>query len=150
MIEGLDRLDRWMQQAIASLSPSRRKKLLNEIGKDLRKGNQKRITVQEDPEGKRWLPRQKRNGQISGKKKMMLGLRKARRMHLKSSPEGTEVGYTGLTSQIASVHQFGGMDQVTPDGPKVRYPVRAMLGISNEDQTEIRDKMIGYMFNIFR
>ncbi len=59
--------------------------------------------------------------------------------------EGFEVGYSGLTSQIASVHQFGGMDQVVPDGPKVRYPVRAMLGISNEDRMDIHEKIMNYI-----
>ncbi len=81
---------------------------------------------------------------------MMLGLRKVRRIRLKSNPEGVEVGYSGLTSQIASVHQFCGMDQVMPDGPKVRYPVRAMLGISKEDRMDIHEKVMIHIKKAFK
>lgn len=152
MIDGLHRLEKWMQQAIENLSPARRKALFRDIGKDVRKENQKRITRQEGPDGDRWPQRKqrRRHGQVKQKTKMMMGLRKARRMALETGPDGVSIGYTGNTAKIASVHQYGGMDYVEEGGPKVRYPVRKVLGLSDKDHQTIGNRIRQHIAQAFR
>ena len=152
--QDLEKFEKWVATAINSLSPGKRKSLFIRIGKILRKNNQKRISAQTDPEGQKWEPRKQRpqrgkTGQIRAKKKMMLGLRKARRMKLKSSPEGTTVGFEGRNAKIAAVHHTGGMDAVSKGGPKIRYPIRQMLGFSGHDRQMIRREIIEYVSESF-
>ncbi|WP_073955801.1 phage virion morphogenesis protein [Thalassospira sp. TSL5-1] len=140
---GFERFDAWIEQAIASLSPAGRKRLLRDIAREIRKRNQQRITKQQDPEGKPWEPRKRDSeGKIRGAKKMMLGFRKARRMQMTATPQGASVGFTGKTAAIAAVHHFGAVDYVEAGGPRIKYPERPLLGISKEDMAMIRDRLI--------
>ncbi|MCZ4281704.1 phage virion morphogenesis protein [Kiloniella laminariae] len=159
LIQGLEKFDSWMEQVIETLSPARRRSLFRDIARDLRSRNQKRITAQQDPDGSSWEPRKtvrpaagkSRTGQIRKKKKMMLGLRSARRLKFTASPDSADIGFAGRTARIAMVHHFGGMDLVDQDGTtKVRYPVRQLLGFSPDDRDAVRDRILSTISQAFK
>mgnify|MGYP000616235956 CR=1 FL=1 len=147
----LKTFDGWVEGIITSLSPARRRSLFRGIAKDLRQSNQRRITKQTDPDGNAWEPRKSENGdsgtgQIRKKKKMMMGLRTARRMKLTSDADGAETGFTGRNARIAMVHHLGGMDLVDPESTtKIRYPVRQLLGLNQQDHSLIRDRVLTHL-----
>lgn len=142
-LKGFEQFDAWIENAIRSLSPVGRKRLLRDIAREVRRRNQKRITRQQDPDGNKWQPRKPdSDGNIRGAKKMMLGFRKARRMRIETSPSHASIGFRGKTAQIAAVHHFGGVDYVEEGGPRVKYPERPLLGIPSEDLRMIRQKLI--------
>lgn len=150
MTDDLLKFEGWMKAGIEALSPSKRRHLFRDIAREVRKSNQRRITQQESPTGTKWAPRKhppKKHGKIQQKKKMMLGLRKARLMRIKAQTDGASIGYEGRNARIAAVHQFGGMDFVTKDGPKVRYPIRALLGLNDQDRNAIQDIILNHLTN---
>lgn len=133
----------WLRSAAAALEPSARKTLFAEIGRELRKRNQKRMSRQTDPEGKPWQPRKPdKRGRVRAAVKMMKGLREARRMALKATPGGVEIGYSGRLAHIASVHQFGSVDAVAKGGPMVKYPARGLLGAPPDDIAFVRERIM--------
>jgi phage gpG-like protein len=70
MIENEDilkQLDGWIASAIRSMSPARRSTLMREISKTIRRENQKRITMQKDPDGTNWKKRKKRKQNRQGR-----------------------------------------------------------------------------------
>jgi phage virion morphogenesis protein len=127
-------LERWLQQATAALEPGSRKKLLVEIARELRRRNQQRIVRQTGPDGEAWSPR-KRNkaGKIRKKAKMLQGMRDIRRLLAGGTDVQAEIGYEGRTARLAEVHQLGLVDAVAPNGPRAKYPARALLGLTAED-----------------
>ena len=136
-------LEDWLTQALAALEPGARSALFREIGRELRKRNQRRITRQTAPDGTPWSPRKRDQfGRVRKAAKMMLGLRQARRMALKATPGGLELGYSGRLAQIAAVHQFGAVDAVTEGGAKVKYPTREILGVAPEDLAYLRERIM--------
>jgi len=136
-------VDRWLTAVLEALEPAKRKTLLRDIARTLRRRNQRRITRQVGPDGERW-PARKRNshGKVRSTAKMMQGLRQARRLGLKASADGATVGYSGVTARIAEVHQYGGVDAVEPGGPRVKYPARPLLGFTAEDLAEARSAIL--------
>jgi len=52
------------------------------------------------------------------------------------------IGFSGRTGRLARVHQFGESDQVAPGRPKVRYPARQLLGLTEVDQQQIIDQLL--------
>lgn len=138
-----EQFDAWIEQAIRAMSPAGRKRLLRDIAREIRKRNQQRITKQVGPDGEKWTPRKPRDdGRVRGAAKMMLGFRAARRMLIDVNAEGASVGFRGQTARIARVHQEGAVDYVERGGPRVKYPARPLLGLSNTDIAMVREKLI--------
>lgn len=136
-------LESWLTQALAALEPAARRALFGEIGRELRKRNQKRMSRQTDPDGKPWRQRKPDNrGRVRKAAKMMQGLREARRMALKYGPGGAEIGYAGRLARIASVHHFGSVDAVTKGGPQVKYAARGLIGAPAEDVAWVRKRIL--------
>jgi phage virion morphogenesis protein len=155
-IKDLKTFDGWMEGIITSLSPARRRVLFRTIAKDLRQSNQKRITKQTDPDGNVWDARKSQGGKAEGgdngsgqvrkKKKMMMGLRTARRMKFTGDADGAEVGFSGRNAKIAAVHHLGGMDFVDPESTtKVRYPIRQLLGLTKNDHSLIHYRVLDHL-----
>jgi len=146
-MEDFQHLENWMTTAIESLSPASQKKLARRIGIIVRRSNQKNITKQQGPNGEKWAPRKSRSrhGQVAKKRKMMMGLRKARRMRIDVNSEGVRIGFRGRNAQIAAVHQYGERDQVAQDGPTIEYPVRPVLGFSDDLLSEIEDEILALL-----
>jgi phage virion morphogenesis protein len=144
----LHKFEEWMKSGIEALSPSSRRVLFRRIAIDVRKFNQSNITKQQAPDGTKWEARkriQSKPGQIKKKAKMMMGLRLTRRMGVKATSDGAEIGFSGRTAQIATVHHTGGMDYVSKDGPKIEYPMRQLLGFSPELLSLIEDRVIAHL-----
>lgn len=136
-------IERWLVQALAALEPTARKTLLAEIGRELRRRNQRRIAGQVGPDGTPWAPRKRdRWGRIRKTAKMLQGLRETRRLALSATPGGMTLGYAGRNNRLASVHHFGEVDRVEAGGPQVKYAARELLGLSAEDVALVRARIL--------
>ena len=142
-------LERWLQTALRTLSPAGRKRLLRSIMRDISRNNRQRMTRHQDAEGQPWPQRARRkttrtkNGRVRHTLKMMVGLRTARRLHLRADPESGRLEFRGRTARIASVHHHGLVDKVSArGGPQVKYPERPLLGFSDADISHIRTTLI--------
>jgi phage virion morphogenesis protein len=136
-------VEAWLAHALAALEPGARRALFGDIGRELRKRNQKRMSRQTGPEGKPWRARKpNKHGRVRAAVKMMRGLREARRMTMKAAPGGVEIGYSGRLGRIASVHHFGSVDAVTKGGPLVKYAARPLLGAAPEDVAYVRERIM--------
>lgn len=78
-----------------------------------------------------------------GKKQMKMFQRLATFRFLKmySDASGATVGYEGVAARIARIHQFGLKDETVP-GVFVEYPVRELLGITDNDERLIENIII--------
>ncbi|MFM2041552.1 MAG: hypothetical protein RLY86_128 [Pseudomonadota bacterium] len=147
-VEGLDRLEQWLGQAIAALDPGARRQLFRTIGRDLRSRTARRMAAQVGPDGEKWEPRVRDTpGKVRRVAKMMVGLRSARRLKSQAGPAGADIGWTGRTAAIASVHQFGDLDYVDRkvSDTRVRYPVRALLGLPDDDIARVRELILAHL-----
>ncbi|MFZ5310219.1 phage virion morphogenesis protein [Enterobacter asburiae] len=57
------------------------------------------------------------------------------------------VGFQGHTAEIASVHQYGEVDNVA-QGASARYPVRELLGMTEGDLDWLADTVVAFMQEI--
>lgn len=147
----LAQLDRWLVQALEQLGPARRKAVLTEIGRELRKRNQRRIAAQSGPDGEAWEPRKPdrhgnlrktETGKVRRTARMLLGLREARRMVLTATPAGMELGYSGRNARLAEVHHYGQVDAVDKAGKiQTKYPARPLLGLAPEDVAWVEQRL---------
>lgn len=118
-----------------ALSAGERRKLMKGIITAVRREQLQRIGKQQDPDGNRFAPRstgQKRKDQATGP--MFKRLRLIRHTVVQSSETEGVMGFKSRAERIAAVHQHGQMDAPRKGWRPVRYPVRRLLGVS--DQTE--------------
>ena len=129
---------------ITALSPSARLKLMRQISVDLAKNQRKRITAQQNPDGTTFAPRKiplrrrKKQNRIKTKnKKMFSKIKSARFLKRTVTDNGLTIGYSGKISEIASMHQYGGIER---HGKKVYHiPQREILGVSKEDKELVEE-----------
>lgn len=67
-----------------------------------------------------------------------------KKMEIIPEPNGVAVGFVDRTARIARIHQFGLSDNVRPN-VRVRYPVRQLLGFTNDDIDTIRNMLIEHL-----
>lgn len=135
-------LDRWIVQALASVSPEARLKLMREVGRELRRRNQRRIAAETAPDGSKWAPRKRdRHGRIKKKVKMLQGFRDGRRLQLQATAAGLSLGFAGRNAVIGRIHHDGEAGQVVPGGPTVKYPRRQLIGLSQDDREFVYEKI---------
>lgn len=150
MSDALTAIEDWASALLAKVSPAGRRKVAQAIATALRRSQQQRIAAQRDPEGAPFEPRKPRKD-LRGKRgrvkreAMFAKLRTSKWLKTRATPEGAEVGFTGRVARIATVHQYGDMDTVTPGGKRVRYPRRPLLGYAEGDRTLIRDLLIDHL-----
>lgn len=81
--------------------------------------------------------------------KMMNTIKKAKHTKIKQSREGFAVGYVGRMAQVAEVHQYGLTARLNAKtGASAAYPVRQLLGISDEDKQMIDEAVLDYLEGI--
>lgn len=132
-------LEHWLKTAVAALEPGRRRQVLRDLGRELRKRNQRRMSRQTGPDGTPWAPRKRnRNGSVRKRVRMMEKLRQIRRLEMTATADTMELGYSGRTALIALVHQLGDVSEVAPGGPNVKYPARELLGLPPDDIAFVR------------
>lgn len=136
---------------INNLSPQARRQLARNIGQALRKNQQARIARQENPDGTAFEPRKprkefgKKKGRIK-RKAMFVKLRTARYFKIQSNANEVSVGFTGPSSTIAKIHQYGLMSSPSKTKDfKVRYAQRELLGFSQSDLDVIEDLVLAQL-----
>ncbi|ATO31582.1 phage virion morphogenesis protein [Dickeya dianthicola] len=142
-MDNLQRIDDWLAALLAKLTPAERKALLRGVARDLRKRQQERIRLQQNPDGTAFEPRRvslkDKKGRI--RRQMFSKLRAAK--YLKASATATEadVGFIGSAQRLARVHHYGLRDRVREHGPVVKYAARQLLGMDTELINHILNKL---------
>lgn len=150
MSNDLTAIEDWAAALLAKVAPAGRRKVAQAIAIALRTSQRQRIASQLDPDGTPFVPRKPRKD-LRGKKgrvkrqAMFAKLRTSKWLKTRATPNGAEVGFEGRVARIATIHQHGDTDEVTPGGKRVRYPRRRLLGYSEADRTSIRDLLIDHL-----
>lgn len=151
-MDDLQAFENWADPLLAKLTPAARRKLAMDIGRALRRSQQKRIAAQQAPDGSQFEPRKPRKreedrprakaGRVKRKAKAMFAkLRTAKMMTIERDADGVSIGWSKRVARIARVHQEGLSSQVARGGVTYRYPVRQVLGLSESDRDMIRDML---------
>jgi phage virion morphogenesis protein len=83
-----------------------------------------------------------RAGALRRQAAMFSKLRTARWLRATGITNAAEVGFTGRVARIARIHQEGLRDRAEPTAPEIRYPRRALLGVTGSDRERIRDLLL--------
>lgn len=125
-----------LESLYRALSAPERRKLLKGVITEVRREQLQRIAKQQDPDGNRYAsrarPQQGRNDQKTGP--LFQRIRLIKHTVVQSTESEGVMGFKGRAERIAAVHQHGQMDAPRKGWRPVRYPVRRLLGVS--DQTE--------------
>jgi len=127
---------------IAALSPAGRRRLADEIAKQLRTAQQQRIKQQKAPDGSSYQARKRqplraKTGRI--KRAMFQKLRTSRYMKAGGRDNSAVVEFTRKVQRIALVHQYGLKDRPNPNVKPVQYAERQLLGINIHDIRAIEE-----------
>ena len=142
------RLESFAADLIASLDHDARKALAQDMARHLRANQQKRIAAQQNPDGSGFAPRKPQLRHKKGKirRLMFAKLRTAKYLKAASNAEAAIVTFTSDVQRIARVHQFGLRDKVNrKTGLEADYPARRLLGLSDADETLIRDIVTAHL-----
>ncbi|AZE99055.1 Phage tail completion protein [Pseudomonas orientalis] len=150
MTNKLEALETWASGLLEQLQPAARNQLARSIAQDLRRSQQKRVLMQQNPDGSKFAPRKKRDlrgkqGRIRRKVEMFKKLRTATYMKARGDSDAAIVSFTGRIARIARVHQLGLKDRAERDAPEVRYEQREVLGFTDEDLDLIRDSLLAHL-----
>lgn len=143
----LQALETWAAGLLEQLQPAARNQLARSIGQELRRSQQKRVLMQENPDGSKFAPRKKRDlrgkqGRVRRKAEMFKKLRTATYMKARGDSSAVTVSFTGRIARIARVHQYGLKDRAEREAPDVRYEQREVLGFTDADTDLIRDRIL--------
>jgi len=148
--EDLQKLETWAAPLLRQLQPAQRNKLSRSVGTALRRSQQKRITTQRNPDGTAYAPRRPaaparaKAGRI--KRKAMFGrIKQAKHLRARGTAQEATVGFLGRVSRIARIHQEGRSDRVAPDGPRITYARRELLGFTAADEQLVRDLLMDHL-----
>lgn len=153
-MDDLNAIEDWAGTLLARLTPAARRAAATDIGRELRRSQQKRIREQRNPDGSTFERRKPRlvmeNGRLREKqgrikKQMFAKLRTARFFKVKNDAAGVTLGFSGRIARLARVHQDGATAKVAPGGPSYQYPVRQLLGLTAADREMIRDKLLEHL-----
>lgn len=146
MDDDFSKLDNWLEPLVKNLSSSERRKLNRSLATGLRRRQAQRIAAQQNPDGthyeKRRPAKKDKSGRIRKRKKMFQNLRKVRHLKISSDSNHAAVGFKGKASRIARVHQEGLVDRVSQGGPLFKYPMRRLLGFSQDDRDWVFQQVI--------
>lgn len=147
----LQQFEQWAGGLLAKMEPAARTRLTRAVAKALRRSQQQRIAQQRNPDGSPFEPRKPKprlrdkSGRLKRQHTMFAKLRQARFLRATGTAEAAVVAFTGRAARIARVHQYGLIDAVAPGGPRVRYPVRELLGFSAADRALVRDLLVEHL-----
>lgn len=151
----LSYLPQHLAKIAQGFSPAQMSRLQRQMAIKLRREQSKRITAQQNVDGSSYAPRkpQRPKKGKQGKKvraKMMNTIKKAAHLRIQQRTDGFDIGYTGRMAQIASVHQYGLTSRVDARrGTTAAYPVRELIGISDENKQMLDEMMIEYFEGVF-
>jgi phage virion morphogenesis protein len=153
-MDDLSAIEDWASTLLAGLTPAARRAAATDIGRELRRSQQKRIREQRNPDGSPFEPLKPRLGRDGAplrdkkgriKKKMFAKLRTARFFKVKNDAAGVTLGFSGRIARLARVHQDGEAAEVVPGGPSYQYPIRQLLGLTAAEREMIRDKLLEHL-----
>lgn len=146
-MDNLHEVDAWLDALLAKLEPAERKKMLREVARDVRRIQQANMTAQRAPDGSAWEPRRvsarTKPGRI--KRKMFVKLKTAKYLKTKATGDSAEVAFVPAVQRLARVHHYGLRDRVSKRGIIVKYAERPLLGINEETEAFIKDKVIDWI-----
>lgn len=150
MTNKLEALETWASGLLEQLQPAARNQLARSIGQELRRSQQQRVLTQQNPDGSKFAPRKKRDlrgkqGRIRRKVEMFKKLRTATYMKARGDSNAATVGFTGRVARIARIHQYGLRDRAEREAPEVRYDQREVLGFTEADIDQIRDRLLNHL-----
>ncbi|MBD8268372.1 phage virion morphogenesis protein [Pseudomonas fluorescens] len=150
MTNKLEAFETWVSGLLEQLQPGARNQLARNIAQDLRRSQQKRVQMQQNPDGSKFAPRKKRDlrgkqGRIRREVEMFKKLRTATYMKARGDSNAITVGFTGRIARIARVHQYGLKDRAERAAPVVRYEQREVLGFTDMDLDLIRDTLLKHL-----
>jgi phage virion morphogenesis protein len=140
MADDLTAIEPWLDGIMARLEPGERLKVARRIGQMLRRRNAERIRANVQPDGSAMEPRKitrDKRGRIRGRKgKMFPKTGMAKNMQVRADADQVEVSFKQSVAGAAKVHHYGLVDRVSRNAgaPRVRYPIRRLLGINDEDR----------------
>ena len=143
MVDDLTAIEPWLDGIMARLEPGERLKVARRIGQMLRRRNAERIRTNVQPDGSPMEPRKitrDKRGRIRGRKgKMFPKTGMAKNMQVRADADQVEVSFKPTVAGAAKVHHYGLVDRVSRNAsaPRVRYPIRRLLGINDEDREMI-------------
>ncbi|WP_337186688.1 phage virion morphogenesis protein [Phenylobacterium sp.] len=156
-------LDAWARATIAALDGPGVRRLQMRLLRDLRRSQAARIARQENPDGSPFAPRKAQAAEASrfqaraeirrrpGRVRRRAGapmfrkIRTAAFLRGEIDAEGVAVGFSGRAARIATVHQEGGEDRTSPGGPMARYPMRRLLGFTDDEREAILDAILDHV-----
>jgi phage virion morphogenesis protein len=152
-MDELQALEEWAGALLAQMQPAARREAMKDIARELRRSQQKRIAEQRNPDGTPYEPRKARAMQknLRGKagrikrRAMFAKMRTARFLKVETDAEGLAIGFAGRVARLARIHQDGETAPVEPGGPDYKYPVRQLLGFTQQDRELIRDKLLAHL-----
>ncbi|MDJ0046863.1 phage virion morphogenesis protein [Pantoea ananatis] len=146
-MDNLHEVDAWLDALLAKLEPAERKRMLREVARDVRRIQQANMTAQRAPDGSAWEPRRvsarTKPGRI--KRKMFTKLKTAKYLKTKTTADSAEVAFIPAVQRLARVHHYGLRDRVSKRGIIVKYAERPLLGINEETESFIKDKIIDWI-----
>lgn len=156
MSDELTRFEQWLTPLIGALSDAERLRLSRELAQQLKRSQARRIAAQLNPDGTPYEPRKQQPAKQSASERaaqrrrgiratMFNKLRTARFLRSTATAEDLTIGFIGRVARIARVHQYGETDQPQPGGPRVAYPVRQLLGMSQAEQLLVRETVLNYL-----
>lgn len=137
-------LNRWFNQYLRHLEPSQRQELMRRLAQGLRIRSKDRISQQRDPNGNRFTPR-KRDQIGNIKRKGAMFKKIGQQLKTEYSSDKASVGFGGRTAQIARVHQEGKTIRPTNHAKATKYPIRVLVGFSQDDQKWIHTELEEYL-----
>ena len=133
-------LDHWLDQIALRLEPTQRRELMRRLAQGLRVRTRDRIKQQRDPDGNRFIPR-KRN-QIGNKKRQgALFQNIGKQLKTEYSADYAAVGFGGRTATVAETHQQGKTIKPSLYAKATNYPIRALVGFSQDDKKWIASEI---------
>ncbi|MBX9612426.1 MAG: phage virion morphogenesis protein [Burkholderiales bacterium] len=141
----LQQLEDWVAPLLGKLTESEQRQLARRIATDLRRSQSARIARQRNPDGSAFEPRKPQRQRRGKVKAMFAQLRTARFLRTQATSAEAVIAIAGRAARIARVHQDGLRDQVTPGGPSVIYPRRALLGLTQAEREAIKDTLLTHL-----
>ncbi len=147
MSSDLTALEDWAGGLLAQLEPRKRRQLNQQIARELRQSQQKRVTAQRNPDGTPFAPRKPRLREKTGRvrAKMFTKLKAAKHMRLQSDADSIALAFLGRTARLARVHHYGLRDRPGPGSPAVQYAKRELLSFTADDLDLIRTRLLDHL-----
>lgn len=139
-------LNHWLDQIALRLEPKQRRELMRRLAQGLRVRHRDRIKQQRDPGGSRFILRKRDQiGRIKRQGALFQNIGK----HLKTeySANHAAVGFGGRTAVVARVHQEGENIKPSKFAKATQYPIRKLVGFSQEDQEWIQQNIFKFLLN---